>query len=415
MTALVMMQQALRLGRSQWLEHDALQRLQAQKLRRLVRHAYDTVPFHRRRFDAAGIDPGDICTPADLQYLPVTTRADLQACDAADLTSSTFAGAALVAEHTSGSTGRPFSMHFDRRFVAVRNALFLRALGVAGYRPGQPLMLVTGPRSKPPRRWLNWHYVSIELSPEELLAQYARIRPRVLYGCVTPLRQLAGALAGSMLPRPAAVVTTAESLDPPTRALLESAYGAPVFDVYGLTEMGLVGFECHRHDGYHLSEETTVTELLTAPGENTGRLVMTNLELYAMPLIRYETGDIAVADSGEPCACGRASSRLARVEGRLVDSVRTAEGATISPYRVTLALEHIAGIERYQVVQEGIDDFTVRVQGSNAIRGDAVGDALRAVVGAAARVHLETCDSLDPPPGTKFRVVASRLGAAGAP
>lgn len=415
MSAVVLMRHALRLRRSQWLNRDALQRLQAQKLQRLVHHAYETVPFYHRRFEQAGLRPGDIRTPADLQHLPVTTRADLQACDPAQLTSSAFDSTALVAEHTSGSTGRPFSMHFDRRFVAVRNALFARALGVAGYRPGQSLMLVTSPRTKPPRRWLNWHYVSIELSPQELLVQYQRIRPRVLYGCVTPLRQLALALEGSPVARPAAVVTTAESLDAPTRARLESAYAAPVFDVYGLTEMGLVGFECDRHDGYHLSQETTITELLTPPGESAGRVVMTNLELYAMPLIRYETGDIAVAHDGGQCACGRASQRLARVEGRLLDSVRTAEGTTISPYRVTLALEHIAGIERYQVVQEGIDDFTVRVQGSSAIRGEAVGDALRAVVGAAARVRLETCHSLDAPAGTKFRVVASRLPAVSAP
>lgn len=404
-----------RVQRSQWLDRAALDRLQRTKLTRLLEHAYRTVPFHRRRFDAAGLVPGDIRTVEDLAKLPVVTKAELQALPVEEIVSSAFPTDDLVTETTSGSTGRPFTMHFDRQFVAVRNAMFLRALSAAGYRVGHKLMLVTASDKKPPRRWLRWRYASIADPPERLLDEYERFCPDLLYGCTTPLRRMAAMIrdAGMVVHQPVAVVSTAEGLDTPTRRLLQDVFGAEVFDIYGLTEMGLVAWECREKAGYHLAEDTTIVEFVPQGASGDAALVMTNLELMAMPLIRFQVGDLGVAGSGAACACGRSLRRLARVEGRIVDSVRLADGRTVSPYRLTLAIERVPGLERYQVIQEDFGRFTIRFEGEDAGVDNVVAAARHAIAnlcGEELEIRAVREANLDPPPGKKFRVVECRLG-----
>ena len=406
------------LRRSQWFDRTTLQRIQNAKLRRLVRHAYRTVSYYRRLLDEAGILPDAIRTAEDLPKIPITTKAALLAAGPEATVSTAIRPDKLIAERTSGSTGQPFTTHFDRRFVRIRDALFLRALTTAGYRFGDRLMLVTSTQGKKSRSGL--HYVSLLEPPERLLDALNRCRPSVLYGCVTPLRQLASFIreTGAAAHRPKAVVSTAEALDGETRRLFATTFDAEVYDIFGLTEMGLVAWECGQHDGYHLAEDTTVTEFIPTQPDGDCRLVMTNLELRGMPLIRFQTGDIGVPGPSEPCPCGRSLKRLQRIEGRIVDCIRLRDGLTVSPYRLTLALEKIPGIGRYQVIQEALDVFTVLHEGS-VTQEEATAEAARRtmqdIVGTDARISVRREPSLDPPPGRKFRVVESRLasGAAG--
>ena len=404
----------LRLQRTQWSDQGRLRRSQEARLRRLVAHAGRTVPFYRQRFERAGIDPDQIRGLRDLQRIPVTTKADLQAAGPDATLSSAFDPADLVREHTSGSTGRPFTVAFDRRFVAVRDALFLRVLATAGYRLSDRLMLVTSARDKRDRFWPRWRYASIEAPPEDLMAQFEEFRPSVLYGCLTPLRQMALIARGRRGHTPKAVVSTAEGLDPQSRRLLATHFGAPVHDAYGLTEAGMLAWQCAVGSGYHLAEDTAIVEFLPASDGAVSRLIVTNLELRAMPLIRFETGDLAIPADDGACACGRQLRRIRAIEGRAVDCVRLAGGRLVSPYRFTLALEAIEGIRRYQLIQNEIDRFVLRVDaGMDAPAGleEAGRSAIRDLVGQDAAVEVVRERALDPPPGRKFRVVESRLGA----
>ncbi|WP_119459247.1 phenylacetate--CoA ligase family protein [Rhodospirillaceae bacterium SYSU D60014] len=400
------------LRRNQWLDRKALRRIQDAKLRRLIRHAYQSVPYYRQLFDEAGIPPDAIRTAEDLAQIPITTKSALLAAGPEATVSTAVRPDKLITETTSGSTGQPFTTRFDRRFVRIRDALFLRALTTAGYRFGDRLMLVTSTQGKTSRSGL--HYVSLLEPPERLLDALNRCRPRVLYGCVTPLRQLASYIRemGAAAHRPKAVVSTAEALDDETRRLFMEAFGAEVYDIFGLTEMGLVAWECGQHDGYHLAEDTTVTEFIPTGPDGALRLVMTNLELRGMPLIRFQTGDIGVPGPSEQCACGRSLTRLQRIEGRIVDCIRLRDGLTLSPYRLTLALEKIPGIGRYQVIQESLDVFTILHEGRSG-NGSETAEAARRVmhdiIGTDARISVRQERSLDPPPGRKFRVVESRL------
>ena len=396
------------LRRSQWLDRAAIRTLQETRLNTLVEHAFHHVPYYRALFDSVGLNPGHIRHLDDLHKIPITTKSMLQQVRPVERISDKYNIDALVKERTSGSTGQPFTSYFDPHFLSTRNGLFLRALHVAGYQFGQKLLLITA-AEKPSRPWLRWRYASIERPAEELVSELNRFRPSVLYGCMTPLRLMAEYMQASngRAHHPRVVISTAETLDNNTRKLLEAGFGADVYDLYGLTEMGLVAWECSAHDGYHLSEDTAIVELVRDEGHDAGKLVMTNLELEAMPLIRFLTGDLATPVAGEDCGCGRALQRIQRIEGRLVDCLRMQDNTVVTPYRLTLALENIQGLRRFQILQQSPDHCVVRIEADADQNGleESVRQALAPVLGTQVHIDVAFEASIAPPPGRKFRIV----------
>jgi phenylacetate-coenzyme A ligase PaaK-like adenylate-forming protein len=301
-----------RILREQRLEGPRLRALQEAKLRRLLAHAYRSVPYYRNLFNRAGLKPEDVRGLADLPRLPITRRAELQSHPQEMLLSTDFAATPLRTATTTGSTGRPLSSRQEAGFDRWRRALFLRALWAGGYRVGMKIALVDGtsPRSAP--RWTRLHYIPQNLPGEVMLDAIDRIRPTVLYTPLSPLRQLVDLirLERRRHHRPPLVFTTSEILEPTTRRLLRDVLGAEVFDLYGSTELGVIAWECEAHAGYHIAEDGIIVELVPDAQGGPPRIIATNLELMAMPLIRYETGDRGAPGPEGRCACGRASARL---------------------------------------------------------------------------------------------------------
>lgn len=404
------------LRKNETLDRAQIRRMQEAKLRRMVTHAYDTVPYYRRLFDSAGILPESIRTLDDLKRIPTTSKAILQEQEPSDIICSAFRPDELIPEHTSGSTGRPFTVWMDRDYMATRHALFLRTVKAAGYTFGRKALLITAPF--PPKKknhMLRWEYASIQQDSAQLLDILNRSKPDFLYGCVTPLKLLAGYIneTGPVFHRPKQILTTAESLDPATRALLAKTFDAAVYDFYGLTEMGPVGWECEVHQGYHLSEDAVITEFLpTNGGAGDKRMVMTNLDLLAMPLIRFEAGDVGSPMSYTQCPCGRGFAKIDTVAGRVVDCLHLPSGQVVTPYRLTCALETLSGVKRYQLVQYAPDQFCLRVEVDRQPPGFSESMAenlLRPILGRQARIDIVRVSRFQQQPGVKFRVVETLI------
>jgi phenylacetate-CoA ligase len=404
------------LQRAHHLGPEALHRLQSKKLRQIVEHAFATVPFYRQRWTRDGVHPDQVQTTKDLARLPVITKSELQATPEPMRLSSIFEREALIARRTSGSSGRPMTLFRDRAFEDHQKMVFLRALLAAGLRPWHRLLVVSGGLGETRSGLPGWCYVSSEEAPETMLAVMQVHRPQFIYGFLTPLRQLARLLRERGPPsRLIGVITTAETLDSSTRALLADSFQAEVFDIYGCTEAGPLAWECKAHSGYHLAAETTVVECVNTPSTEPGQVVLTSLELRGMPLIRYAVGDLAVTADGGRCTCGSCLPRLARLEGRLVDCIQLPGGRLLSPYHLTLALEQIGGLARYQIVQENIDRFLVRAQGTRGADIDRrIAAALHGLFGISTDIEVRWEADLEPPPGRKFRVVECRLPAEAA-
>ncbi|MDZ7580397.1 MAG: hypothetical protein U5R30_07210 [Deltaproteobacteria bacterium] len=139
---------------------------------------------------------------------------------------------------------------------------------------------------------------------------------------------------------------------------------------------------------------------------------MTNLDLKAMPLIRYESGDLGLPGPLERCPCGRGLPRLQIVEGRQNDCLKMRDGRRISPYRLTCAIEKIAGILKYQVIQTDWDDFTVRIRLAKKDETHIsvlIQETMISILGAEIRLKLDYSAPLKTRAGSKYRVVESML------
>jgi phenylacetate-CoA ligase len=198
------------------------------------------------------------------------------------------------------------------------------------------------------------------------------------------------------------VATTAEMLLPNDRDLIACAFRSPVFDRYGLSEVaGYVAQECNVHQGLHVNTGLAVVEVVKdgqvcGPGE-TGHVVVTNLHNYVMPIIRYDTGDLATV--GDVCSCGRAFPMLARIEGRSPNWVIT-ESGPVSWARFFWALQtvNIGSVEQYQFIQTAIGNLTLLFAPKPALTSDQLDEIAKRLnsIHPVVKVKVETADSIPP-------------------
>jgi len=413
-----------KLRRNVWRSPAELETIQVCKLRALVQHAYEHVPYYRHLFDQVGLSPGDIRSLDDLRALPVTTKAALREHPEQARVTPHRDGRNYISETTSGSTGMPFQIHFSRQEHRLRSLNIIRALIETGYRLTDRQALIRHERDEAQSRWwfqnlgiFRKYYVCVFDDLDVQLAKLRQIRPQHIYGFPSALKCLAQALLeeGITEVRPRVVCTSAEVLDEGTREIIRRGFDAPVLDLYGSVEFGNVAWECPTGAGYHISSDLVLVEFLVdgrpaQPGER-AELVCTSLFGYTMPFIRYSLGDVAAPLAGA-CPCGRGLPLMGPVEGRLVDLIVLPSGRKISPYQFTTTVELLPGIRQYQVIQETTTRILVRiVPGAGFSPGTLAEVEARCyrIVAQEAQVSAEVTESLPLEPSGKFRVVKSKV------
>lgn len=305
------------------------------------------MPFYRDFWRAHGIDPL-AAMQRELRELPIVAKKDLLGSASASRVDERVQSSRLRVESTSGSSGQPFSMYLDRQCLLRRQWRFLLGLLGCGYRPGQKLMLVAGRNPSRAPRLAKWFYTDLEAGEVSLADTYRRIKPTVLYGPVSSLLVLADALArqATRPPEPRVVICTAEQLLAPQRALLSTAFGSRIADFYGMTELGLVAWRPPAAQGYRAATVGLLLEFLpTGRDDGAERLLVTDLHNTVCPMIRFDTGDLVRRQGGPQ------GPEIVEFAGREIDCLLLRNGGKVSPYRATLRLEDIAGVEQYEVIQ----------------------------------------------------------------
>jgi phenylacetate-CoA ligase len=212
--------------------------------------------------------------------------------------------------------------------------------------------------------------------------------------------------------RPKVVVTGAEQLIPQVRASLMRTYQCPVFDSYGLQEVGPFACECAARSGLHVEDDGVIVEIVRdgkrAPQSESGEVVVTDLCNWTMPILRYRTGDIARM-TYEPCECGLAYPRLVLIEGRTTDLFVTPGGETIHPYSLLGRLGSLE-LAQYQLVQRSRQEVVVRYVGDvpERVVCEAVEPGVHRFMGQEVRVRAERVSTLDRP-GRKTQLYVSEL------
>jgi len=400
-----------------------------ERLRALLRHARDTVPFHRDRMRAAGFDPDRLRAVEDLAVLPRLTRADLTA-HAAGLRSTAYAGRALIEARSGGTTSAAVPFVQTREAVEWKDAAAIALRARMGWTPEARTAWLWGaaqdgpPPTRNPLRlakgWVSSRLLGRalwlgagDLSDARLDDHVVRLRrhaPQVLQGYPSAVDLLARRLEarGERLHVPV-VVLTAEPVFPEPRERIARALQADVFTFYGARECGWIASEGADH---RLRVNTAGVHLERAED---GALLVTDLVNDAMPLIRYEIGDRGTIEAG-PALPGDSRPVLAALEGRLTDvfvlpSGRRIPGvvADLRAYRVGL------GVLEAQLVQNEPDSLDVRwVAAPNYAPGDEakMAERLERMFFHELTIRLHRVERLVASPNGKVRYCISNVAAA---
>jgi phenylacetate-CoA ligase len=378
------------LERSQWRPADQLRARQQVLLREAATHAASRVLYYRSVFAEAGVDPATL-TVEGLTRLPVLTKRTIRD-RTRDLIADGLRTEELLYHKTGGSTGVALQTFFEERWQERRNADAMRANEWSGWFHGMKVAAIWGNppvattwkeklRSALFDRMIYLDTMRIDsASLDDFVWRWRREKPDIVYGHSHSIFLVAKYLVEQGIDdlRPVGIVSTSMMLLPQERAVIERAFACKVTDRYGCEEVALIACECEQHRGMHLNIEHLVIEFLddegapVAAGEE-GRIVVTDLYNRAMPLIRYEVGDVGVP-SDRACACGRQSPLMERVIGRVADYLKRRDGSQVAGVSlVERTLTKVSGVEQMQIVQPAIGRLVV-----NFVPADSFDESTRA-------------------------------------
>lgn len=359
-----------------------IQSLQTKKLNFLIRHAAETSNWYKRIINDIGLDISKEITLADLQRFPITTKKDIRE-NTSFFISSNFDPGKMPKAKTGGSTGVSLNLFFDERCQKLRNGGQIYADSFSGWQPGSRIAAIWG---NPPkavslkqkiRSFLLERMIyldTMDLNPRtmnDFIEHWRRFSPDMIFGHSHSIYIFAKYLLEQKVTdlRPIGVVTTSMMLLDHERQIIEDAFQCKVSNRYGCEEVGLIAVECEEHKGMHINSSHIILECLDennipVPYGTSGKLVITDLNNFGMPLIRYKVEDVGVL-SDRLCTCGRTTPILERLEGRVADFLKKPDGGQVAGVSlVERTLTKIPGIEQMQLVQEKLNEITInRVKG----------------------------------------------------
>jgi phenylacetate-CoA ligase len=413
---------------SQWWSSGRLAALQWDKLRKLLAHAYETVPYYRDVFTRLGARPEDIREARDLERLPYLTKPIIR--EHLPRLMSTRPPGTLLRYTTGGSTGEPLIFYTDRNKEAAANAAKLRARRWWGIEVGDrqidlwgsPIELSKQDRVRilKDRHLLNFVLLSAFDLTEASIARYLDVirafRPALLYGYATVFHKVARFCQERGIEPDVrglkAVITTSETLHDHQRETIAKVFGRPVANEYGCRDGGFVAHECP-FGHLHVAMEHVYLEFLPTAGapDGTTEVVITNLDAWGMPFIRYRVGDLATP-AAAACPCGRALPLLRDVQGRTNDMLVSPTGRLLHSLSVVYVLREIPGLGQFKVTQDRVDRLVVEMVTDAAFdpaSEDVIRRRLVETMGAPVHVDLIRRDQIQPEASGKYRWVVSRV------
>jgi phenylacetate-CoA ligase len=342
-----------------------LAEIQLKRLRRIIRHAYEHVPYYRDLFDIEKIKPESIKKLEDLQRIPITTKKDIQA-NYGKIFSNNIERYDILT--TTGSTGIPLRICNDRKSQFYTDALLLYAFSEAGLKLRDRFVEISAITKQP--NYLDHKFrifrrdeISLYNSMEKIIEMLQKYKPDAIYTFPSVLRTMSHFLDNEVSLMPRLIFTHGETLTESCREIINSAFGTEIMNTYGSTEFNRLAFECDEHSGLHMITDCSVIDFVK-DGQNVdygceGEIIVTGLYNYKMPLIRYNLGDIGIP-TDEECPCGRNWPLIKSIEGRSDDYLILPSGKVISPRNINV-IEGIPGIIQYRTIQERKDRFVVLI------------------------------------------------------
>ena len=345
------------------LRPEQLERLQLCRLQALVRHATNHVPFYRDLYRSHGIEARDIRCLGDIARLPIVTKEQLR--DAGDATVADNADPNRVIEiHTSGSTGTPLRVVRSPGENQTQRVLQFHNLRTIGFNWRDRLAFV-GPHVSRQRRayerlGLFRTKLMTGIAPvAEIIDRLEAFQPTILWIYPHVLHLLLNALDGrlSRIVRPHTFLVSGAMLEQEVWERVHADLDCRMLQLYGCIEVGRLATACTASDGLHVNAGQVIMEILdgdrpVSPGTR-GTTVVTGLNGYTMPFIRYQLGDYCtILDAAPPCECGTHFPLISAPYGRADDVFRFPGGRVLASLPFLYALRRQDGIDQFRLVQK---------------------------------------------------------------
>lgn len=414
---------------SQWWPAERLREFQLSRLRRLLEHAQEHVPYYRRLFKDLDFHWEDVRAVTDISRLPLLDKATIRK-NIETLKSERAQG--LARFNTGGSSGEPLVFHIGKERVSHDVAAKWRATRWWGVDIGDPEIVVWGSpielgaqdrvRALRDRILRTRLLPAFEMSDSKLdifLDEIRANRPRMLFGYPSALTHFArhaeakGLRMNDLGIRVAFV--TSERLYEEQRRQISSTFGCPVANGYGARDAGFIAHQCPQ-GGMHITAEDIVVEIVDAQGKpvplgNPGEIVVTHLATKDFPFIRYRTGDIGILDD-RACACGRGLPLLKEIQGRNTDFVIAQNGTVMHGLALIYILRDLPQIHAFKIIQETMNLTRILVVPNGHLDNqllEKIKLGFKARLGQDVAILVEEVGEIPAEKSGKFRYVVSRI------
>lgn len=413
----------------QWQSKDSLMQYQIVSLKRLLHHAADTVPYYQHVFFDGNIDINKIDNLEQLKQIPILTKSDV--VSNADELRSTKHFTFISNKTTGGSTGQAVSISKNADALARERAATWRAYMWAGVSIGDIQARFWGVPLSQKRKFFYKvvDYISnrsrlsaFNINNKSLDAYYQkliRLQPAYLYGYVSMIVDFATFIIDNNykpIPSLKCVITTSEILNQHSRNIIETAFNTKVFNEYGCGEVGSIAHECE-YGNMHIMSENVIVEIdhTNSPDDSSGRIIITDLHNYAMPLIRYDVGDFATL-STDACECGRNLPVIKKIHGRAYDVIKAPDGIKYHPEVIMYIFEDLksknVGIKQFQVIQKEIDLLEITIIKDNHYNQSTetvLTQSIKKAIHPSIRIIYHYTDNIKREASGKLRIIKSNI------
>ena len=370
------------LNKSQWLPSSKIKELQNKKLNLLVQHSYKHVPYYREKMDSMNLSPDDIQSIDDLHKLSLLSKKDVKENIYFDLMSDNHDKSKIQKITTSGSTGQPFTYYVDKQQLEFRWAATLRGMEMTNYKFGDKQarlwhQTIGLSRIQIIKEYLDAFFTRRKFFPvfeikqkniDKMIKKLSKYKPILIDGYAEAINLCARYISSKekLSNKKMSVISSAQMLPQHSRELIENNLNCEVYDKYGSREFSGIAYECNKHFGHHVVAENYIVEILKdkkpAKENEVGEIVITDLNNYCMPLIRYRIGDLAKSLGTKACDCGRGLPLIGDIQGRVQSIIIGANGKYLpGTYFSHLFKDFEFIVQQYQVIQTKVDVIDIKI------------------------------------------------------
>lgn len=414
-----------------------IKQIQRKKVQRMVKHAYQTVPYYKETMKRLGLAPEDFSSAEDLAKLPLLEREQLQR-DPDYFLSTLQPKKCYLKLRSGGSSGAPCTVYHDAHALFQNAAhgerersIFTKLVGKSiGYREtviASPLSTAAEVQSFcqnrglfPSRAQIERQYLSLLDPPQKNLTLLNEFKPDIIQSYGSYLDNLFAYIMSNaaFFQCPKLIAYSSDGLSESTRKLIEQEFRIPVFSTYQAIEAFKMGFECESHHGLHLNIDLYPIRIVDQAGKSlpdgeSGNVVVSNLVNRATVLLNYRLGDMAQI-LPEKCSCGRTLPRLSFLQGRIDDWLEMPSGKMIHPQAVCTIFTNETEVLQYQVVQKEWARFKILVMSVDGCNRNGIEERLEEKFDRLFEqdvvYNIEFVDSIKRTPGGKVRTIMAFKG-----